>query len=209
MLNPTRLAAIGLLGLGGDAFSGTTVVDSIHQETPAGAINSEQILIIENDEFGNQRVLSIGHPGGAVTGPRPCKRDAPVAGMDCTGKDLRDVQWDGARMAGSRFDGANLTGASLSGAELENATFNDARLDATDLSGARLINCDFNGASLSGARLNSAEMINADFMDADLTGSDLTGAVMINAEFMAARLEGATWTDGRRCGQGSVGECRR
>lgn len=208
MLKATRLTAICLLGLSGEAYSGATLVDSIHQAMPSGAVNSEQVLIIENDAFGNQRILSIGHPGGVITRPRPCKRDEPVAGMDCTGKDLRGVRWDGAQLAGSQFDGADLRGASLTRAQLVNASFNDARLDAADLSGAGLINCDFNNASLSGARLNDARIVNADFMDADLTGTDMTGADMINVEFMAARLDGAKWIDGRLCGQGSVESCR-
>lgn len=208
MLKAIRLTAICLLSLWGEAYSGATLVDSIHQEMPPGAVNSEQVLIIENDAFGNQRVLSIGHPGGVITRPRPCKRDEPVAGMDCTGKDLRGVRWDGAQLTGSQFDGADLRGASLTRAQLVNASFNDARLDAADLSGAGLINCDFNNASLSGARLNDARIVNADFMDADLIGTDMTGADLINVEFMAARLDGAKWTDGRRCGQGSVGGCK-
>jgi hypothetical protein len=209
MFKPIRIATILALGLTADGFAGTTVVDSIHQQSPPGAINSEQVLIIENDELGNQRILSIGHPGGTITGPRPCKPGQPVAGMDCTGKDLRNVRWDGARVSGSQFDGADLRGASLSGAQLENASFNDARLEKADLSGARLINCDFNNARLSGARLSGAQIVNADFMDADLSESDLSDASLINADFMAARLGGATWLDGRRCGQDSVGTCRR
>jgi len=209
MFKPIPLATLCVLGLALDGLAGTTVVDSIHQVSPPGAVGSEQVLIIENDELGNQRILSIGHPGGTITRPRPCKREEPVAAMDCSGKDLRNVRWDEAKVPGSQFDGADLRGASLTGAHLENATFNDARLDGADLSRARLINCDFNNASLSGARLNHAQVINSDFMDADLTGTDLTGASMINAEFMATRLQGATWVDGRRCREGSVGSCRR
>ena len=208
MFKPNPLATLFLLGLSLDGLADTLVVDSIHQQSPPGAVNGEQVLIIQNDEFGNQRTLSIGHPGGTVTRPKPCKRDEPVAGMDCTGKDLREVHWDRARVSGSQFDGADLRGASLSGAQLENASFNDARLDQADLSGTRLINCEFNNVSLSGARLSHAQIINADFMDADLSRSDLTESSLINAELMDARLEGATWMDGRRCGQGSVGVCR-
>ena len=209
MFKRTPIATACLLGLALEGLADTTVVDSIHQESPPGAIHSEQVLIIDNDAFGNQRILSIGHPGGTITRPRPCKRDEPVAAMDCTGKDLRDVQWAGAKLTGSQFDGADLRGASLRGAQLENASFNDARLGNADLSGARLINCDFNNANLSGARLNDAQIFNADFMDAELSGTDLTDARLINTDFMAARLQGATWSDGRRCSDGSVGICRR
>jgi len=209
MFKPSPLATLCLLGLALDGLADTLVVDSIHQQSPPGAVNSEQVLIIQNDALGNQRTLSIGSPGGTLTRPRPCKRDEPVAGMDCTGKDLREVRWDRAQVSGSQFDGADLRGASLSGAQLENASFNDARLDQADLSDTRLINCDFNNATLSGARLSHAQIVNADFMEADLSRADLSEANLINAELMDARLEGATWMDGRRCRQGSMGACRR
>jgi len=76
MFKPIPLATLCVLGLALDGLAGTTVVDSIHQVSPPGAVGSEQVLIIENDELGNQRILSIGHPGGTITRPRPCKREA-------------------------------------------------------------------------------------------------------------------------------------
>lgn len=209
MFHPTSTTALILLLLSSTLFGDTIVVDSIHQETPPGSINSEQTLIINNDAFGNQRILRIGTPGGTITRAKPCKRDKPTAGMDCIEKDLRNVNWEKAKLSGSQFDGADLRGASLVGAQLENASFNDARLDNADLSGAQLINCDFNNATLSGARLRGARIINGSFMDADLSASDLTNATLINAEFMAARLGRAIWTDSSRCRNDSVGGCRR
>ncbi len=192
-----------------NAIAGTTVVDTVKQEMPPGTVNKSQILIIDNDEFGNQRILNIGHPGGTIIRSKPCIRDKPVAGMDCTDKDLRNVQWNGAKLTNSQFDGADLRGASLQNAQLENASFNNARLDKANLSGARLINCDFNSTSLSNTRLKRAEIINSDFMEADMTGAILAGANLINVEFMEARLDGATWTDGSRCRKGSVERCHR
>ena len=209
MFKPIPLATLCLLGVALDGLADTLVVDSIDQQSPPGALHSEQVLIIQNDAFGNQRTLRIGSPGGTLTRPKPCKRDQPVAGMDCTGQDLREVRWERARVSGSQFDGADLRGASLAGAQLENASFNDARLEGADLSGASLVNCDFNNARLAGARLSHAQIVNADFMAADLSRADLSEARLINAELMDARLAGATWTDGRHCRQGSVGTCRR
>lgn len=207
MSRPASIATLFLLGLSCTGFADTIVVDSIHQESPPGSINNEQTIIINNDAFGNQRILRIGTPGGIITRAKPCKRDKPVAGMNCTNQDLRNVKWDGARLSGSQFDGADLRGASLVGAKLVNASFNDARLDNADLSRAQLINGDFNSASLTGTRLRGAEIVNGSFMDADLSGSDLANATLINAEFMAARLGRAIWTDGSRCRDDSVGGC--
>ena len=203
---------------------------SVDQTSPPGAVVSEQVLIIENDKFGNQRVLRIGGASGSVVvGPRPCRREAPTARMDCRGEDLRDVQWQGARLSSGMFDRADLRGASLRNARLQNASFDDARLDGADLTGARLVNGSFVGAALTGAQLDGAELVNAEFADADLAradlrgaslvnagfsgadlrGADLGGASAINADFVAAQLDGATWIDGQRCRADSESICGR
>jgi uncharacterized protein YjbI with pentapeptide repeats len=204
---------IAALGSAAASRAGTTTfgteIENLVQASPADAVASQQVLIIENDANGNQRILQIGSPGGTVTGFKPCQRDTPTPAMNCTGQDLRGVQWNGAQLSGSLFDEADLTGASLRGGNLENTSFNDARLGHADLSGAVLVNSDFNNARLSGARLVRARVINTDFIEADLTYSDLSGASVVNTEFMASRLRGAVWLDGRTCGRGSVGRCTR
>jgi len=208
---PLRALVLTLLGLVvATSNAGTVVVDSINQQTPPGSSNSQQILIINSDERGNTQSLNIGHPDGTtVTGYKPCTPDKPTVAMDCSGKDLRQVDWHGARLTGGRFDNADLRGAVLKKTLLTNASFNNARLGRADLSGAQLVNCDFMNASLVGTNLNGADLVNCDFMNADLRGAAMKGARLVNADFMEARLDGAIWSDGRRCRKGSVGECRR
>ncbi len=217
------------------AVAGTTVYRnesgiSVNQTSPPGAVVSEQVLIIENDKLGNQRVLRIGgNSGSVIVSPRPCRREAPTEKMDCRGEDLRNAQWQRARLSSGMFDGADLRGASLRNARLENASFDDARLDGADLGGTRLVNGSFIGAALTGAQLDGAELVNAEFADADLAradlrgaslinagfigadlrGADLGGASTINADFVEAQLDGATWVDGRRCRADSESTCGR
>jgi len=232
MSKPRTAITLAILTLAAGSYAETTITHtkdgvSVNQVSPPGAISSEQVLIIENDRFGNQRVLSIGSPGTVVTGPKPCVRDKPTASMDCTKQDLRGVQWNGARLSSGRFDGADLRGASLHGAQLENASFNEARLDDVDLAtaqlvnasfhaatmpgvkleGAKLINNDFVDADLSRANLRGATLVNADFHGADLTQADLSGAQLVNADFGAARLSQATWTNGQPCSADSESVC--
>ena len=69
----------------------------------------------------------------------------------------------------------------------------DANLSNADLSGADLVGADLTGASLSRAKLSGA-----DFSDANLSGTDLS----------EANLTGAYWVDGKRCKEGSIGECK-
>ncbi len=235
MSTPRLILSAAVAALAACAVAGTTVYRtesgiSVSQTSPPGAVANEQVLIIENDSFGNQRVLRIGGSDATVVvGPQPCRREQPTENMDCSGVDLRDVEWQGARLSSGLFDGADLRGAALRDARLENASFNQARLEGADLGGAQLVNGSFNGASLAGARLDGAELVNAEFVDADLSGADLSGASLVNAgflgadlrdadlrgasfvntEFVAARLDGATWVDGQRCLAGSESMCRR
>lgn len=229
----TLTTAIAVFAAG--SVAGTTLFHnragiSVSQVSPPGAVVSDQVLIIENDNLGNQRVLRIGGSGGAVViGPRPCRREAPIENMDCRGHDLRNVQWLGARLSSGMFDGADLRGASLRDARLDNASFDDARLDGADLGGtelvngsfvgtvltgarmvgAQLVNTEFAGADLAHADLRGASLLNAGFSGADLRGADLSGASTINADFVEARLDGATWVDGKRCRVDSEATCGR
>jgi uncharacterized protein YjbI with pentapeptide repeats len=194
------LAALSLLALANGAYAETNVIygtgADVTQTSPPGAVAHEQVLIIENDRFGNQRVLSIGGPGRVAVGPQPCVREKPIENMDCSGEDLRGVRWNDARLSSGRFDGADLRGASLRGAE--------ARLDQ-----AQLINCDFIDANLSDSSLRGAEIVNTGFTDSNLTRTDLQGARLTNVDFDTARLSDATWLDGQRCSDDSTSACQR
>ena len=47
-----------------------------------------------------------------------------------------------------------------------------------------------------------------DLRSANLTGANLKGAYLRRADLSGADLSGATWTDGRKCGKGSIGKCK-
>jgi hypothetical protein len=70
-------------------------------------------------------------------------------------------------------------------------------LSSTDLSGAYLI-----GANLSRAYLSEAELSGAELSGAELSGAELSGA-----NLSRAYLSGATWINGNKCKEGSIGEC--
>ena len=72
-----------------------------------------------------------------------------------------------------------------------------------DLSGALLYGEDLSGADLRGANLLAAQMPGANLSDANLSGANLHQADLTNAN-----LIWATWTDGRQCSEGSIGECK-
>jgi uncharacterized protein YjbI with pentapeptide repeats len=78
-----------------------------------------------------------------------------------------------------------------------------ALLYGEDLSGADLVGANLFGAQLPGANLSEANLTGANLHQANLGGADLSGA-----NLTGANLAWATWTDGRRCAEGSIGECK-
>ena len=54
-----------------------------------------------------------------------------------------------------------------------------------------------------------ATLIEANFQNANLIEADFSSANITNANFDGANLNNATWTDGNKCGQGSIGVCNK
>ncbi len=77
---------------------------------------------------------------------------------------------------------------------LDNANLSGAKLSMANLAGARLFKANLSKADLSGAKLTGADLYMANLKDAKLGGADLSTA---------------TWTDGSRCKEGSIGECKK
>ena len=105
-------------------------------------------------------------------------------------------------MASMRLDGANLQGANLSYSILQLASLKGANLMLVNLEGAHM-----HGVNLKNANLMLANLIKVNLLDADLSGANLQGANLQGAILMKTKLDGATWTDGRTCAKGSIGEC--
>ncbi|MFY8093387.1 MAG: pentapeptide repeat-containing protein [Niveispirillum sp.] len=123
------------------------------------------------------------------------------------GRDLKDVSLDQAMLREATFQRSDLSGARLTHADAYRAKFLSARLDRAILDGARLIEADLTRADLTGASLKGADLRNAKLVGAIMKGADLTGARVEGADLRNADLSGARWTDGRACGEGSMGQC--
>ncbi len=87
-----------------------------------------------------------------------------------------------------------------------------AHLRHSDLRGVYFIGADLSGSwlnksDLGYAMLNNSNLKEVDFTGADLKKADLEGAKIIGARFHHADLSGATWVNGKKCGEGSIGKC--
>jgi uncharacterized protein YjbI with pentapeptide repeats len=96
----------------------------------------------------------------------------------------------------------NLAGTNLHNLNLEKSKFPGTNLENADLSDSKL-----EGADFSGVNLENATLINTNFNSANLQNANLTNADIHGATFSNAQLEGAIWINGKRCRDGSIGQC--
>jgi len=118
---------------------------------------------------------------------------------DLVGAKLAGTDLSGGRLSGTRLSGANLSEVNLSGTNARNANMHHAQLLNANLSNADLSGANLADADLSGATLAHAKLFGADLSEAKMGGADLSGA----------DLSGAYWIDGKKCGEGSIGECKK
>lgn len=122
----------------------------------------------------------------------------------CNKCDLQVVNFEGKVLKFSKLNGAVLTAARLKNTNFEGSDFQGAILRAANLSKSLLGEVNFKLAKLQDVNLAGAHLINANFERANLKGANLDEAVLLGANF-----EGATWIDGKKCGRGSIGVCRK
>ncbi len=75
--------------------------------------------------------------------------------------------------------------------------------------GCYLYHAKLSHIDLTGANLRGAALIGASFRNATLRNANLKGARIGGVSFSGADLSGAIWIDGQRCGEGSIGSCKR
>jgi uncharacterized protein YjbI with pentapeptide repeats len=126
----------------------------------------------------------------ASEGEDGCRADfaaACLAGVDLSGRTLRNIGMARADLRHARLNNADLRNVDLTGANLEHTDCSDACLDSATLEGATITGARFHRARLNGARLQGVlGFSQAQLRDAclhgvhgltadDLAGADLTG----------------------------------
>lgn len=86
-------------------------------------------------------------------------------GLDLSGWDLHNINFNK-----SDFRGVNLDGANMAYIKADNAFFGGSTLRGTNLSGAYLHSADLRGCNLSGADISGADMFASALERADMAG---------------------------------------
>ena len=115
---------------------------------------------------------------------------------------LDQVDLQGASLLRTDMTHSVMVNGNASGVRARDIDASRANLQGTDLSGGDFTDGNFVGASLSDVNASGGV-----FIDANLRGANLSGANLDGADFTGADLSLATWTDGRVCQDGSIGEC--
>ena len=136
-------------------------------------------------------------PGGGGF-PLPRKRECACKGADLRGwriggredgalLNLRDADFEGARLDGAVLERVDLGGACLRGAHLERAELLDSRARGVDLRSSSLAGCRFRGAGLEESMFASADLYRTRFLrcrleGAEGVGEDHPGALLVACE---------------------------
>ena len=145
--------------------------------------------------------------------------DAPGDGVDYSGCAFSDEQnLTGTFIPNSNlsftvfikviFDKSIMMNSTLANGNFPEASFFRANLYETNFEGGNFEKTNFTSANLTRANFKASSLIEANFNNSNLFEADFTGANILNANFDGANLNNATWIDGKKCGLGSIGQCK-
>lgn len=100
------------------------------------------------------------------------------------------------------FSNIQLSRVSLDIIELSGLRIWSSNFDNSTFYNFSCKGCGFTGSSFIGAEFNIVNFEGSDFSGANFTDSNIGDAFIEGANF-----ENATWTDGRKCGEKSIGKC--
>jgi hypothetical protein len=167
------------------------------RKKPYGGILVVSLLVVAAVGGG----LYIGSPQAV---PEPDCFAAPAPGVNWRNCRLDQTVAENSDLAGAQINNAVLRQARLSG-----SSFKGADLKYSDFSGADLSYGEFINTAMKGVNLQNADLTNADLSGSDLSFANLTGARLGGAKLNWARLDSAIWIDGKTCGVGSLGGCKK
>ena len=144
--------------------------------------------------------------------------DALGDGVDYTncrfsdGQDLQGSYLPNSNLSFTGFIQVNFDKSIMMNSILAYGTFSESSFVRTNLyesnQGANFEKSNFTSSNLTRANFTGATLIEANFQYSNLIEADFTSANILNANFEGANLNNAVWTDGKKCGQNSIGVCK-
>ncbi|WP_164661185.1 pentapeptide repeat-containing protein [Tropicibacter sp. Alg240-R139] len=104
------------------------------------------------------------------------------------GFDLKDLNFQAAKLTGAQLQGAMLLRTNMQQANLELVGAQWANFGWADMKRASISLADMQGANLTGAKLQRVFFIEAQMQQVDLTRADLRGASLLSAKMQGADL---------------------
>ena len=130
-------------------------------------------------------------------------------GQDLKGSYLPNSNLSFAGFIQVNFDKSIMMNSILAFGTFSESSFIRANLYESNFQGANFEKTNFTSANLTRANFQGASLIEANFKDSNLFESNFTAANISNANFEGSNLNNATWVDGKKCGLGSIGECKK
>ena len=107
------------------------------------------------------------------------------------------------------FDKSIMMNSILSFGTFSESSFIRTNLYESNLQGANFEKTNFTSANLMRVNFQGASLIEVNFKDSNLVEADFTAANITNANFEGSNLNNTIWVDGKKCGLGSIGECKK
>ena len=130
-------------------------------------------------------------------------------GQDLAGSFLPNSNLSFAGFIQVNFDKSIMMNSILAYGSFSESSFVRANLYESNFQGANLEKSNFTSANLTRANFLGASLIETNFKDSNLFEANFTAANITNANFEGSNLNNATWADGKKCGLGSIGECKK
>lgn len=121
------------------------------------------------------------------------------AGCDMSGSSLRRADLSDSFFDGSKFDGAKLSGADFTKSSLVGASFKTTYSYAVNFSGSVAAYASFVGSKLQLSNFRGGALLSTDLRYTELDGADFSGTALQGANLAGARMLGlrcaGTWPD--------------
>ena len=130
-------------------------------------------------------------------------------GQDLQGSYLPNSNLSFAGFIQVHFDKSIMMNSILAFGTFSESSCVRANLNESNVQGANFEKSNFTSANLTRVNFMGATLIETNFQNANLMEADFTSANILNANFEGANLNNTTWIDGAKCGQGSIGTCKK